>query len=227
MKLRLRLFSLVACSLLLAGCASALATPVDRKTPLALQPNPTLPAATLAPQATDAQAPFPPAVTAARQALADMLGVQPDGVAVAGYVAATWSDACLELGSAAENCAPAVTPGYRVFLKVEAVFYVFHTDQAGELVRQEQTPAVLPQAALNARQTLAVKLGLDFDLLIDVVSVEEVEWPDSCLGVSSPEVMCAQVITPGYRIVLEYDGRQYEYHTNLSGEQVVSARLAP
>ncbi|GAP12397.1 hypothetical protein LARV_00132 [Longilinea arvoryzae] len=227
MKLRHRLFILVACGLLLSACGNALATPIDRKTPLALQPSPTLPAATLTPQATDELAPFPPAVTAARQALADRLGTQPDAVAVAGYVAANWSDACLELGSASESCALAVTPGYRVFLKVGENFYIFHTNQTGDLVRQELTPADIPQAAVNARQALAARLGLDLDLLITVVSVEEVEWPDSCLGVSSPDVMCAQMVTPGYRVALEYAGLKYEYHTDLSGERVVAATIAP
>ena len=49
------------------------------------------------------------------------------------------------------------------------------------------------------------------------------QWngPNSCLGVSSPDAMCAQVITPGYRVVLEANGRQYEYHTNETGSQIV------
>ncbi len=227
MNLRKILLLPIAFGLLLSGCGNALATPVDRKTPLAVQTRPTLPAATLTPLATDALAPFPPAVTAARQSLADILGMQPDAVGVAGYVAANWSNACLDLGSASESCLPAVTPGFRVFLKVGEDFYIFHTDQTGDLVRQELAPADLPQAAVNARQALATRLGLDLDLLIDVVSVEEVEWPDSCLGVSSPDVMCAQIVTPGYRIGLEYAGLKYEYHTDLSGERVVAAPLTP
>ncbi len=221
------LFVILGIGLLLSACGDALATPVDRKTPLAVQAKPTLTVETLVPQATDALAPFPPAVTTARQTLADLLDSSPDAIVVAGTVAAQWSNDCLDLGVSGESCAPTVTPGYRVFLKVGADFYIFHTDQTGDLVRQELVPADLPQAAINARQKLATRLGLDLDLLIDVISVEGVDWPDSCLGVSSPDVMCAMVITPGYRILLEYDGRQYEYHTNLSGERVVAAKIAP
>jgi hypothetical protein len=53
-----------------------------------------------------------------------------------------------------------------------------------------------------------------------------VDWPDACLGVTRPEVMCAQVITPGFRIVLAAQGREYEYHTNADGSVVVPATLA-
>lgn len=52
---------------------------------------------------------------------------------------------------------------------------------------------------------------------IEVVSVEAVDWPDACLGVYSPEIMCATVITPGYRVVLAVDGQEYEFHTNIDG----------
>ena len=55
---------------------------------------------------------------------------------------------------------------------------------------------------------------------IVVVSEEQVDWPDACMGIETPGVMCAQVITPGYKIVLEANGKQYEYHTNESGSVV-------
>lgn len=50
-----------------------------------------------------------------------------------------------------------------------------------------------------------------------LVSVERTEWPDSCLGAARPDEVCAQVITPGYRIVVRRDGKQLEYHTELNG----------
>jgi hypothetical protein len=69
---------------------------------------------------------------------------------------------------------------------------------------------------------LAQQLGLE---LADValVSYEEVEWPDSCLGVQVEGIMCAQVITPGYRVILAAKGQQYEFHTDENGG---NARLA-
>ncbi len=76
-----------------------------------------------------------------------------------------------------------------------------------------------PQAALNARADLAKRLQIDPDT-IQLISVEEVDWPDACMGIQQPGVMCAQVITTGYKVVLEANGQQYEYHTNESGSVV-------
>jgi hypothetical protein len=76
-----------------------------------------------------------------------------------------------------------------------------------------------PMAALNSRADLAQRLKIDPDT-IKLVSVEAVDWPDGCLGVQTPGVMCTMVITPGYLVILEADGKQYEYHTNESGDVV-------
>ncbi len=76
-----------------------------------------------------------------------------------------------------------------------------------------------PVAALNAAADLAQRLKIDVNTIV-LVSAEEVEWSDACLGIQQPEVMCAQVITPGYKVILEANGQQYEYHTNASGSAV-------
>jgi hypothetical protein len=93
----------------------------------------------------------------------------------------------------------------------------------------QEAPAAEPAAgaeaeaiAMTVSETLAQQLGVDA-ADVTVVSVEPVDWPDSCLGVSVPDVMCAAVITPGYRVVLEANGEQYEYHTDVTGEQIVLA----
>ena len=76
-----------------------------------------------------------------------------------------------------------------------------------------------PQAALSARADLAQRLQIDVDT-ITLISVEAVDWPDACMGVQTPGVMCAQVVISGYKVVLEANGQQYEYHTNESGSGV-------
>ena len=73
MILRKLLFTILLGGLLLSACAGLPAAPENRKTPLA--PQPTLPA-------DEGQPPFPPAVTAARQALADMLAIDPAATTV-------------------------------------------------------------------------------------------------------------------------------------------------
>ncbi|MCC7360182.1 MAG: hypothetical protein IT317_11930 [Anaerolineales bacterium] len=80
-------------------------------------------------------------------------------------------------------------------------------------------PDDLSPAARAAREALAASLGLSVDQ-ITLVSAEAVDWPDACLGLTLPGVVCAQVITPGYLIVLETDGGVYEYHTNSDGSVI-------
>ena len=41
-----------------------------------------------------------------------------------------------------------------------------------------------------------------------------VEWSDSSLDCPQPGMEYLQVITPGYRIVLQVNNQSYEYHTN-------------
>jgi hypothetical protein len=72
---------------------------------------------------------------------------------------------------------------------------------------------------------LAANLGLQEDD-ISVLSSETIEFGDACLGVSMPDVMCAQVVTPGHVVVLEAKGVQYEYHTSEDGSRVQPATLA-
>lgn len=70
-----------------------------------------------------------------------------------------------------------------------------------------------------AIKDLAAQTGLPPEQ-INRVSVEAVEWSDTSLGCPQEGYMYAQVITPGYRIILEAGGVQYEYHTD-QGTHVV------
>lgn len=77
-------------------------------------------------------------------------------------------------------------------------------------------PATVAQAAQDA---LARELNIDMES-IEIVETEAVEWPDACLGIATEGVACAQVITPGFRLMLEVNGQTYEVHTNEDGSNV-------
>ncbi len=64
-----------------------------------------------------------------------------------------------------------------------------------------------------AQEDLAQRLSLAPEA-IRLVSVEAVEWPDTSLGCPQPGMMYAQVITPGFRMMLEAEGERYTYHTD-------------
>lgn len=49
---------------------------------------------------------------------------------------------------------------------------------------------------------------------VSVVRFEAVDWPDSSLGCPEEGGVYAQVITPGYLVVLSIGGEEVEYHTD-------------
>lgn len=62
-----------------------------------------------------------------------------------------------------------------------------------------------------ARRYLASRMGLSPDV-IAVISAEAVVWPDSSLGCPQPGMAYLQVLTDGYRIILEANDTEYAYH---------------
>jgi CO/xanthine dehydrogenase Mo-binding subunit len=80
-----------------------------------------------------------------------------------------------------------------------------------------------PQAnpALEAAMAqAATRLGIArADLRID--RLEAREWPDAALGCPQPGVLYAQVLSPGYLIVISGAGKQLEYHTDERGKVVL------
>ena len=88
-------------------------------------------------------------------------------------------------------------------------------------------PASIPQTggtavpdAINAAvnqlsQELNVNVGD-----VRVVSFKQTDWQDACLGLGQPNESCAQVVVPGYQVVLEVNGQQYEFRTDQTGDVV-------
>ncbi len=81
--------------------------------------------------------------------------------------------------------------------------------------RPEAQPAV--DAALrDAASRLGVPSGQ-----LTAERVERREWSDTSLGCPQPGMLYAQVVTPGYFIVVSGAGRQLEYHTDTRGRVVL------
>jgi hypothetical protein len=60
---------------------------------------------------------------------------------------------------------------------------------------------------------------------LQVETVEQREWRDSSLGCPQPGFFYAQVITPGYLIVIAGGGKRLEYHTDTRGRSVMCREL--
>jgi hypothetical protein len=72
-------------------------------------------------------------------------------------------------------------------------------------------------AALIA--AIAADLGVPPES-VHVVSMEPRSWPDSSLGCPQPDMLYAQVVTPGYLVLVDVSGEQVEYHTDERGTVV-------
>jgi hypothetical protein len=68
-------------------------------------------------------------------------------------------------------------------------------------------------AVENARKDLAKRLKIDASNVKER-SVEDADFPDMSLGAAEDGEMSGQMITPGWRIRLEADGKTYEYRAD-------------
>lgn len=81
------------------------------------------------------------------------------------------------------------------------------------------------QTAIDAAlREAASRLGVALTQL-QVETVEQREWGDSSLGCPQPGFFYAQVITPGYLIVVAGGGKRLEYHTDTRGRSVMCREL--
>jgi len=69
---------------------------------------------------------------------------------------------------------------------------------------------VVVQALVRARENLARRLGVDEQEITEGL-VAAADFPDAALGAPIENEMSAQVLTPGWRITLEANGKSYEY----------------
>jgi hypothetical protein len=114
-------------TMLLAGCGQDLdQQPGEQGTVEPLEAIPT-----------DLEAPYPPAVVAAIERLAQELGSAPQSIEVVSYEEVDWPDGCLGLPRLYEPCTEAVTPGWRVILSLASEIYTFRADAVGAELREE------------------------------------------------------------------------------------------
>lgn len=81
------------------------------------------------------------------------------------------------------------------------------------------TASPSPEVVESIQLALSQELNVAAD---DIVfkQAESVEWGDACLGLPQPNEMCAQVITPGYRIVFTTPQGEWVVHSDSTGATV-------
>ena len=81
------------------------------------------------------------------------------------------------------------------------------------------------QGAIDASvRDAAARVGVP-EAQLRVESAEQREWRDSSLGCPQPGMFYAQVITPGYLVIVAGGGKRLEYHTDTRGRAVMCREL--
>jgi hypothetical protein len=89
----------------------------------------------------------------------------------------------------------------------------------------EETPAeatpigLQPDVARNAKEKLSQVTGAGVEA-IEIVRANQVEWTDTCLELGGEDEFCGQALTPGWSLIMDAGGQEYEVHTDLDGETV-------
>jgi len=211
------LIGIVILVMVLAGCGSppqATEQPANQNDSY---PNPSYPS--------EPTGNLTPAQQAAIATLSETLNLSPGKITLISTETVEWRDGCLGVNRQGTFCTQAIVPGYKIILEADKNLYEVHTNKDGSAV--VVVPALSDAGTLEqmAIDQLSSSLGLN-GADVSVVSMANIEFTDSCLGVAMQEATCAQVITPGLIVILEADGLQYEYHISDDGTLIQPANLA-
>ena len=78
----------------------------------------------------------------------------------------------------------------------------------------------LPRAIAEAvRQDLFRKTGIPV-AQVQIKEASTAQWPNACLGLATSGEMCAEVIVPGWRIVLSDGKKTWIYRTDNQGNRI-------
>jgi hypothetical protein len=174
-------------------------------------------------------APPPELVGTAQVQLALYLKASPASLALQSANAKQWPDGALGCPQDGQVYPQVVTAGFLLIFTnaAQSVQYAVHTGSSAaqmllcenshpiDLSSQQSAAPAGPDARMGAlaRAALAQELALA-EADITIAEVQETEWRDSSLGCPKPGLNYLQVITPGYSITLEAQGKRYVYHSD-------------
>jgi hypothetical protein len=200
-----------------SACNPHMANQAPAQTPTALPPRQVTPTGT--------RVGLSPAQQAAISRLSGSLALPAEQITLVSTEAVIWPNGCLGIQLMGVLCTRNEIPGFRIVLAANGRQFEFHTNEDGTSILPAQGMLVPSTVDELVAKQLAINLGLTAND-IKVVSSSPVEWRDGCLGIAFEGTACAQMITPGYLIVLEASLRQYEYHTNQDASLILPSTLA-
>lgn len=177
--------------------------------------------------------------------LAGETGLPADSFEIVSLERREWPNAGLGCPRPGEMYIAVITPGFEIQVQGAEERFEVHSNADGsslvlctpdETTLSEEEEGVVPtneeptmpmnmpsdaaKVAERALATVAEKRGIEQSEL-EVTSFSKEMWPDSALGCRQAGQMYMQVITPGYKFVIEGGGQSFNVHTDASGNRVI------
>lgn len=76
--------------------------------------------------------------------------------------------------------------------------------------------ALPPNVALNVQNYVGESLGVPVER-IEIKDVEQMDWPNGCLGLPQGDEVCVEAITPGWLLTFNVNDQEYRYRVDESG----------
>jgi hypothetical protein len=73
-----------------------------------------------------------------------------------------------------------------------------------------------PDVALNVQNFVSESMGVAAEN-IEIKNVEQMDWPDGCLGLPEGDEACVEAITPGWLLTFDINNQEYKYRVDQSG----------
>ena len=143
--------------------------------------------------------------TAVRQEVSRQTQIPAGQLKITQFSRQSWPDTCLGLAKAGEFCGQMVV------------------DAKGRVLRMEtqKSAGTLPEAVANGvLRSAAQKSGLAVAAL-RVMEAKRQTWPNGCLGLEGPGVVCSQALVPGWQVTVGSGERRWVYRTDEGGSLVM------
>ncbi len=92
--------------------------------------------------------------------------------------------------------------------------------QVRSKVSDQVTSVSIPENANPLVNAIKTSLSKELSISAEQITVSKTEfilWPDSCMSIPTGKRICKSIVTPGYKIVLNANGMEYEFHGDQKG----------
>lgn len=135
------------------------------------------------------------------------------------------TDGCLSLPRPGEACTKIALQAWEVTVEAGQQRLVYRSTADGSQVRLNEAASTisdrnLPKSVADrVLQSAAQQTGLRTSDL-RIVQADKQNWPDGCLGLYEPNVLCTMAVVPGWQVTVEAGDSRLVYRTNESGSVV-------